>query len=105
MTSNETKHILGRLALPTVAAANGALRDAACGKAISRTASTALAVVPLAILSAAWAVMPRIGALCAPLVRRTYSAMISPASTVEGSLPSSHFTVYVVPSTLLTSPG
>jgi hypothetical protein len=105
VTSHETKHILGRLALSSVAAANGALLDATCGKATSRTASPALAVVPLALLVAAWAVMPQIGALSAPLVRRTYSAMILPASTVEGSLPSSHFTVYVVPSTLLTSPG
>lgn len=55
--TNETRHLLGWLAMPVAAVANGALRDATYGKRMSRTASHSLAVGPLAAFVLVWAVL------------------------------------------------
>ena len=52
---NETRHVVGWLALPAMAAANGALRDATYGKRMGRTAAHSLSVVPLVVTVLAWA--------------------------------------------------
>jgi hypothetical protein len=55
--SNETKHLLGWLALPLAAVANGAARDATYGRRMGRTASHSLAVAPLAAFIFVWAAL------------------------------------------------
>jgi len=53
--SDETRHLIGWLALPAAAVANGVLRDATCGRRMSRTASHSLAAAPLAAAVLLWA--------------------------------------------------
>lgn len=55
--TDETRHLLGWLALPAAAVANGVLRDTTYGRCMSRTASHSLAVVPLAAFIFAWAAL------------------------------------------------
>jgi hypothetical protein len=55
--TNETRHLLGWLALPAAAVANGVLRDVTYGRSMSRTAAHSLAVGPLAGLILAWAAL------------------------------------------------
>lgn len=49
----ETKHLLGWLAMPAAAVANGTLRDTTCGKRMGRTSSRSPAVGPPVLLSVA----------------------------------------------------
>ena len=51
---NETRYLLGWLALPVAAAANGALRDVTYGKRMPRIAAHSLAVVPLVAAILGW---------------------------------------------------
>ncbi len=53
----ETKHLLGWLAMPAAAVANGALRDTTYGKRMGRTSSHSLAVGPLVTFILAWAAL------------------------------------------------
>ena len=55
--SNETRHLLGWLALPAAAVANGVLRDTTYGKRHGPTAAHSLAVAPLATFVLAWAAL------------------------------------------------
>ena len=52
---NETRHVLGWLALPAAAVANGVLRDTTYAKRMGRTASHSLAIAPLAAFVLTWA--------------------------------------------------
>ena len=51
----ETRHLLGWLALPLAAVANGVVRDTTYGRRMSTTASHSLAVAPLAAFILVWA--------------------------------------------------
>ena len=53
--TNETRQLLGWLALPVAAVVNGGLRDVTYGKRMGRTASHSLAVLPLIVAILTWA--------------------------------------------------
>lgn len=55
--TDETRHLLGWLAMPAAAVANGVLRDVTYGRRMSRTASHSLAVCPLAAFILVWAAL------------------------------------------------
>jgi hypothetical protein len=55
--SSQARHLLGWLALPVAAVANGVVRDATYGKRMGRTASHSLAVAPLVAFILVWAAL------------------------------------------------
>ena len=55
MTRNEANHLVGWLAIPVMAALNGALRDVTYGKAMNDTVAHSIAVAPLGAAVFLWA--------------------------------------------------